>query len=661
MKKLITSVFIAVALLLPGAGSAQEPATPRGASELEDMIVTSGRVPEERKFIVTNVTVIDEQEIRLSSADNVGDLLAQKAIGIVRKYPGNLTTIGIRGFRTDAHGNDLRGKVLVLLDGRRAGTGNVAKLMTKNVERIEIVRGPASVQYGSAAVGGVVNIITRQGRGDFTAFIEGRLGSFESREASTGFSGETGGFDYSASGTVKSDDDYTTADGVVYGNTGTDSVKNLSLNLGYSFLPNNRIGVIFNGFDVDEAGSPNYLSQNDLDDYTDKSNYSVDLVLDGQTTDERFIWLARYFNGQDEDLWADPTGSNPDGWDDGIPSERETDFQGAQAQLTARFGITQVTAGMDWSDYEIEATFTPMETAYENLAGFLMGKVKLVDDRLVLSAGLRYDTYEVDVIRPAGRTADDSELTPNVGVSFLLTDYLKLRAGYSQAFVMPGADQMAADYNAFGTNYVGNPDLSPETSQTYEAGIDFFYRSLSAGLTYFQTDFEDKIETTTLTNGDRSWENVGDAEISGFEANIGFDIGDFFGWDFEIRPYAGFTYLTEFKDKVTDEDLLFTHDVNGSYGISFSDFKGLNARLNVAYYGEKTITDFESGFPFQDIKAESFSVADFTISKVLLSSERRGRLTLDAAIDNLFNESFAFVKGYPMPERSFYLGLRYDF
>ncbi len=657
----LVTAFIVVVFMLPCPGNARGASGQQTQNTLDEMVVTAGRVAESKKLIAANVTVIDEQEIRQSSASDLGDLLAQKGIGAIKKYPGNLTTIGIRGFRTDSHGNDLKGHVLILLNGRRAGTGNVAKIMTKNVERIEIIRGPASVQYGSAAVGGVVNVITRQGKGKLKAFGEGYLGSFDAKEFSAGLAGEAKGIDFSGTVTTGSEGDYTTADGRKYLNTGVDKRENLSLNLGYTFLPHNRIGFIYNGFEVDKAGSPNYLSLNDLDDYTDKSNKSFDLILDGRTGDERFLWSARYFKGKDKDRWADPTASNPDGWDNGIPSEQETDSQGAQVQLTTRLGIARITGGFDWADYNIESFFNPQKSSYENLAGFLLGKVGLLDERLTLSAGLRYDRYEVEMINPAGKTAEDTNLTPNVGLSFLVTDYLKLRLGYSQAFVMPSADHMAADYTSGGRTYVGNPDLSPETSNTYEGGVDFFYQSLAGALTYFSTDFKDKIESVTRANGDNSWDNLGEAKISGFEGNIGFDIGQYFGWEIEIRPFVGFTYLTDYEDKTTGNDLLETSDLTASYGISFSDFNGFTARLNFAYYGEKTITDYESGWPYQDIKATDFTVADFTLSKVLFSTENRGGLTLDTGINNLFDKDYAYVKGYPMPGRNFYVGMRYDY
>jgi vitamin B12 transporter len=122
-------------------------------------------------------------------------VLAEKGIGHIQKYPGTLTAVGIRGFRTDSHGNDLQGKVLVLLDGRRSGTGNVAKILTQNLERIEIIRGPGAVQYGSAGMGGVVNIITRKGTDNGMQVSVG-AGSYDRVQGAFGGTINRDGFDF---------------------------------------------------------------------------------------------------------------------------------------------------------------------------------------------------------------------------------------------------------------------------------------------------------------------------------------------------------------------------------------------------------------------------------------------------------------------------------
>ncbi len=122
----------------------------------QEVVVTSSRFEELKRDMTSNITIISKEEIEQSSAKDLGELIAEQSIGQVQKYPGTLTAVGIRGFRTETHGNDLMGKVLVLLNGRRAGTGNLSKISIGEVERVEIVRGPAAVQYGSAAIGGLL-------------------------------------------------------------------------------------------------------------------------------------------------------------------------------------------------------------------------------------------------------------------------------------------------------------------------------------------------------------------------------------------------------------------------------------------------------------------------------------------------------------------------
>ncbi|MCD6298731.1 MAG: TonB-dependent receptor, partial [Deltaproteobacteria bacterium] len=633
-------------------------------STMDEVVVSAGRVEEKKKELTSNVLIIDEEEVKNSSARDVGDLLAEKGIGHIQKYPGALTSIGIRGFRTETHGNDLKGHVLILLNGRRAATGNVAKLMTRNIERIEIIRGPASVQYGSAAMGGIVNVITKQGKGKPSVFAEGILGSFDHEEWSVGGSGKLKGFDFSGSFTSETMDDYDDADGNKYRNTGNDEITNFSVNLGLELLPKNRFGIIFTNFDADKGGNPSYMSLNDLDDYTDKKNKSVDLIYDGGTPNGPFTWKARYFHTEDTDKWSDPVLSDPSGWDNGVPTERKTDQKGAQVQASFDSDIFLVTAGYDWVHYNIDATWNPIETEYENPAYFLLAKARLFDRRFIISGGVRYDKYDVTVESNQGTDQSDSNVSPHFGVAYLITDYLKLRANYGEAFMMPSADQLAADYNVWGTRTLGNPNLDPEKSRTYEGGIDFSCGFFDSALTYFHTDFKDKIEQIAKPGPINTWENIDDATIEGVEGEFSFDIGAFFGWDYEIRPYASFVYLTEFKDEATNRDLNYTSDLHVSYGITVSDSKGLSANLNFAYTGEQHVEDWENyawPAPVAVIKKGDFTVANFTISKKILDFDKYGGLTLRGEIQNLFDREYEYVKGYPMPGRSFFVGMRYDF
>jgi vitamin B12 transporter len=660
MKKSYTLVLSAQLLAIAAVQPVFAVKQDSPATMMDEIIVTASRTEESITSISSNVTVITDEDIRQSATHNVGDLLAEQSMGLIKKYPGNLISVGIRGFSTDTHGNDLQGHVLVLLDGRRAGTGNLAKILTKNVARIEIIRGPGAVQYGSAGMGGVINVITRRGT-ENSLFIEGSGGSYDTATASIGGTALSGGLDFAGSYTHGTNGDYDTGSGQTFHNTGINYESGLSANLGYSFSDSNRLGLIVTRFQVDEAGNPGYLSKNDLDDYSDKENYSADLHFEGQCPVTGSKLLARYFFGQDENSWMDPVASNPSGWNRGLLAENKTDQQGAQFQISGDLGPAAITGGFDWLDYEVENSWTPNSTDYSNPALFLLTKGFFLDDRLAANIGIRYDWYTLEVKEPAGRTTDDGHFTPQIGVAWMLSDTVKFRAQYGEAFTMPSANQMAADYLSFGGRVVGNANLDPEQSATWEGGIDYGHNGLRGALTYFYTDFEEKIVADYLADGSQTWKNLGDATIAGFEAELAYDLGMPLGWAWEVRPYLNMTVLTRYEDDRTGEDLQDISGVNYSAGIVLNNGDGIFCRLNVAYAGNQDIINYESSYPYQNTTLESSTVTDLTASWRFYENTHTGAFTLRGEVRNLFDEDYAYVKGYPMPGRGLYAGLRWDY
>ncbi|MFO7802385.1 MAG: TonB-dependent receptor [Desulfovermiculus sp.] len=634
-------------------------ASPGGAAEnnatlsMDEMVVTAGRLPESKREVTSNITVVDAEEITNSPARNLGEFLAEENIGAVRQQPGSLTTIGLRGFRTESHGNDLQGKVLILLNGRRAGTGNAAQIATENIERVEIIRGPASVQYGSAAIGGVINVITKQGQGQPSGFVQGRLGSYGYEKVAAGMSGAIDGFDFSGSVSRSSRDDYDTGDGTEYENTGYDQKDRVSLNMGYELWPHNRVSVVYSGYNADDVGSPNMIEAIDPDTDIDMNNESIDFVYDGATQDTLWSWKARYFVGEDEYDFKDPIN----------PYQRETDQEGTQAQVSWNPGQYRLTAGFDWVNYEIDSDLDPKKSEYDNPSYFLLGKAAYLEERLIVTGGVRYDEFEVQIKEGQGGSEDDDHVSPRVGLAYFLMDNLKLRTNYGQGFKMPTAEELAGNFvSSWGTPYQGNPDLDPETSETYEAGLDWYQGALDASLTYFSTDFEDKIEVVYTADGTQTWQNVGQAEVSGIEGRFSYDLGTLFDWSWEVSPYVNMTYLTEHENKETGEDLLYTSDLNLSYGLSIKDDQGFLARINFAYVGEQDI-DYYDPNTFEQTRMEKggFTVADLTIQKKILDFNSYGDLSLRGEVSNLLDKDYSYVKGYPMPGRSFVLGMEYSF
>ena len=319
-----------------------------------------------------------------------------------------------------------------------------------------------------------------------------------------------------------------------------------------------------------------------------------------------------------------------------------------------------ISGGFDWVDYDIDTSWEPNVTEYDNPAGFLIAKAKLFNDKLILSGGFRYDYYKVEVDEPSGRSEDDDNMSLNFGLAYLPVAYVKLRFNYGEAFVMPSADQMSADYFIWGTHYVGNPNLDPETSTTYEGGIDFSLGAFDSSFTFFHTDFDDKIEAVSRPNWVKTWENKEGATLEGIEAELSLDIAKLQGWNFGLKPYFSIVYLTKYEDDKTDDDLKYVAESTLSYGITLSDLYGFNAKFNFSYMGKQDVDDWESGlWPVPVVEKGGFTVADLSISKVAIKTERYGSLTLKGEVRNLLDKDYSYVEGYPMPGRSIYVGLKY--
>jgi vitamin B12 transporter len=618
-----------------------------------EIVVTSSRVQQPKKELTSNITIITKEEIRESSANDLSELLAEKNLGHVQKYPGTLTSVVIRGFRTETHGNDLMGKVLVLLDGRRAGTGNLAKIMTANVERIEIIRGPAAVQYGSAAIGGVINVITAKGSGAPSASIEQELGSNDFSKTEATIQGKSGRFDYSGSISKSDSGSYKTGKGDIYQNTGYQDQKMASLNVGYEIADGHRIGMIVHSFDVDKAGLPSYFSSPDLDAYTVQNNHSVDFRYDGATSSRNVSWMARYFTGEDKYRYVDPSSA--------YESTKNVDQQGAQAQVTWQPGALRLTTGFDWLKYEVDSTLTPSWATYENPAGFLLGKYGLFDERLILTAGVRYDDYRVKMKASEGTSRSKDNFAHQAGVAWQASDALKLRGSFAEGFRMPSERELAANITRWGTTYIGNPDLKPESSDTWEVGMDLAWKGFNASLTWFSTDYKDMIQTEAIATSTYTYRNIGSATVSGIEAELS-KVFKLDGSSWTLEPYAGYTHLLKYSDNTSGDDLLFTPQWNASTGLKVRDGRGFNGAFNLAYSGKTLVQNYETGSG-EVVPKGGFAVANLSASRKFPFGDKGitgPGITVKAEINNLFDRDYQYVKGYPMPGRTFVFGLKAD-
>nr|WP_320012191.1 TonB-dependent receptor [uncultured Desulfobulbus sp.] len=623
----------------------------------ETMVVTAGRVLEKKENVTTNITVFTEEDIDNLGVNDVGDILRKEGF-VVREYPNSQTSVGMRGFNSDSMGRELNSYILILVDGRPAGSVNLEQMSTDSVERIEVIRGPGSVQYGTRAMGGVINVITKKGKKGVHGSLETTLGSWEYDKQRIQVSGASEMFDASLSASRSNQDDYDTGSGARYYNSGYDSKDNINFNLGFTPVENHRLGLVYSHNDHNGVGSPNYLSANDLDDYVENKQDNYDFTYDGQDSEGFLQWKARYYRVNDDYQNYDPTVYG------GAPSYfKEVDKQGAQAQMTAKWDFLQLTGGVEWNDHEItnSYSFNNRPSTYENKAGFLLAKTFLFDDKLIFSAGSRYDDFTVE--GDQGESVSDENISVSIGAVYKIIPGLSVRANYAEAFKMPTPDElfMYDDYSAWGYGiYAGNEDLEPESSETYELGVDYSQGSFTAGLTWFHTNFENKISTVynALTNVTK-YENIEGATFEGFEGSLQVDVGEIFDWNFELVPYVNFTAMTKYEDDSTGMDLKYVPDYNVSWGFRFAhEAWGFSSRLNCVYYGEQNIDDYE-GTGARTLGKNT--VVDLSFIKKLYTFDQYGELSLKGEIANIFDEDYALVQGYPSPGRSFYASLNYSF
>ena len=230
--------------------------TLRIAGLVESMVVTGRRVETRLSETPQKIEIVAAEDIERSVAADITDVLKKNAGVDVVQYNGVLSGIGIRGFRPEISGINKRS--LLLIDGRPSGVTNLATLLLGNVDRIEVLKGPASAVYGASAMGGVVNVITRRSRGPVNGGAVVALGSFDVME----FAGKVGGslgrrLDFDLNGnTFNQHDDYRMGNGVIRPATtfrAYDGSGRLGVDLSTSWRIDGHVNV-YRGRDINTPG-----------------------------------------------------------------------------------------------------------------------------------------------------------------------------------------------------------------------------------------------------------------------------------------------------------------------------------------------------------------------------------------------------------------------
>jgi len=687
VKKLCALLFFSVLMSTPVLG-AEDHALVKVAEKykpqaeivsLPGVVVTATRSQEEIKNIPAKVEVIDRQTVVLTTGETLTEQLKKNSSINVIEYPGALAGIGIRGFRPEFSGITKRS--LVLINGRPAGATNLATILSDNIERIEVLKGPASSLYGGEAMGGVVNIITRKNTETLTGIAEIGYGSFETRFFKGAIGGGLGkGFDFDLSARrFEQADDFKMGNGKTRKNTSYQT-QNGSLRLGADLWKSWRIdisGDLYQGRDIKLPGD--IFDGNAKSGRKDIDRSGLDLRIGGGLGSGNKVAFTAYKTNETSESYKNFTGrATPVQVEPYRSFDSEINWLGFQIKDEYTWAGHQFISGIDYQDIEKKsrsynqdgsrkAPFSPDE-GRKNWGAYLETLWKLLDQNLTVTLGGRYDAFDVETKATPFKTdfTSNSErfstVSPRAGLSYNFSQGLRLHTTIGKAFVPPSAAQLAgfAERIVGGVTMTtqGNANLDPESSISYDIGLGYDQpkQGLSLDFTYFHTDVDDRI--SRVTNGNTTtFENSLGAVMEGLEADLSFDIGAPLAWQYLVSFFVNATYMLKAQEEQVDgrkKDIQNVAKSTINYGIQYDD--GLrDGKLHFRSQGKMKDTDWNAaGFP--EIEYPSFTVVDLVLRSTFLENNR---LTLK--IDNLFDKDYFEKKGFPKPGRAFYLSYDYQF
>jgi vitamin B12 transporter len=678
MKKILTNVLI---MLFAAICRAEDEELP--VFESEKIVITATRYEVNRKDVSAVMDVISKDEIEKTNANTVTEVLAKNSAVDVIFYPSALSTVSLRGFAPEIE--QIKHHVL-LIDGRRAGAVNLATMFLSDIERIEVLKGPASSLYGSEAMAGVINIITQKSQGKIETKVDlegGNFGYWRSNVLTGGAINERLNFDFTLTGIGSHYYEvpkFSIGDWKWKGDTWKgNSYKNYngSIRAGYNINENHSLNLrsdLFLARDVRYFGDIygiNGPGRKNMD------RYSVDLSYQGVIRNN--LVFIKGFLAKDKDLIY----SNQD-FQNWPPEEvpwyksnlSSSDYAGLQIQNTIKVPIfNQLTFGFDYNydktnskvynpDGSRTSPFNP-DNQKENFAGFMEDKLSFTDNKLILTVGSRYDLYILKTLATPylissqyrfGKEALES-VNPRAGAVYKFKDVARFHSSLGTAFIVPNPIEKAGSYTFWGITYYGNPDLKPERSLSFDAGCEFTVSVLNMDFTYFHTDVKDKIERKIITDTESSYENIAQAEIRGIENTFSVMLGQLLKMNGIIRVYSNATYLFKAEDITNNRDIYNVAKMKINCGLDYRDEK-FNGRINFRYMGKmKESNMFTSVYIGKtEVTYGDFMIADFYLSYAITSV-----LSVNCKVNNMFNKIYQEKPGYPMPGRNFIAGIAVTF
>jgi outer membrane cobalamin receptor len=583
--------------------------------ELDPVVVTATRTARPSSAVVSSVSIITAEEIALSGARNLAEVL-RGSVGLHitdSGTPGSKTSVSIRGSEA--------GQVLVLLDGVRLNSAQMGMfdlgnlpVAVEDIERVEILRGPASALYGSNAMGGVVQIFTRKATSEPATRLSYSEGRHDTREVSFATSGTKGDLRYQLGAAREHSNGY--RDNSEFDQTTLNAAVGFTLPGGYD--------VNFSGYQLDkdtEIPGPTYWLTPEANQQDEVTHLA--LALTGPVGPLKILARPTYSRHRNDFENSDPYDPQDD--------RHTLETIGIELQGEMTEGRHLLVVGGDYYRDDLDSTANG-EVDQDRWA--LFGQYEFqYSSRLAFLLGLRHDAH----------SDFSDETSPRAGARFNLTDSTRLRISGGKAYRAPTLnDRFWPD-----TGWVkGNPDLDPETSWEYEVAVDQELGQLGR---ITVAGFDRYVDDLIKWAPDQNWvwtpTNLTNARILGAEVNVTLRPASLLGMG------LNYTYLHP-QDRDTDEYIVgkLRHEVNGY--IEVGPAWDAILRLDGSYYNY-----YEDPMRTSN---DSFAVFDATLTKTLLVGATT-ELELTLAVKNLLDKDYEDTPGFPMPPRQWFAGVTANF
>ena len=580
---------------------------------LDQVVVTGTRTPKLLKDAPIVTRVISALDIKRMDATNIGELLQTELLGIEFSYSMNQqTSLNMSGFG----GNS----VLFLVDGERlAGEtlDNVdySRLNMDNVQRIEIVKGAASSLYGSNAVGGVVNIISRESQEPWSVNINGRYGAHKEQRY-----GGTVGFNQGRFNSL-TNVQYTSIDAIdlsegtdneevgdyskIYGN----KTLNIKERLVFAAMDNlkftARAGYFFRERNSSESQKDRYRS------FTGglKGNYNI--------TDKDDLELSYAFDQYDKSDFL-------------VLNQLDVrDYSNVQHTLRTLYNHTfadkhVLTVGGDYMrDYLMSYQFTDGGSYTQHTADAFVQFDWNPLKRLNLIGGLRLDYFsETKLVH----------LTPKLGLMYKIGS-CSLRASYAGGFRAPTLKEMYMNFymgNIF--MIYGNPDLKPESSHNLSLSAEYMKGKHNLTIMGFYNIVDNRITTAwNQALGGQVYTNISRLQVAGIDANASGKYRCGISW----RLSYAYTYE---HIKKGEPMLSLTRPHTATARIAYDkDWRnyGLSVALTGRYLSQLTTDVYTENTSYENTEKQTYP--GYTIWKLSLAQRVWQGISITLAVDNLFN------------------------